>query len=260
MKSNLYLVAILVLVFSFSLQAQEIWSLEKCIDYARENSITMKQADVSIENAKLTEKQSRMERMPTLNATASGGYSFGRTIDPTTNTFERLSRGTNGFSVTAGYTVFNGGRIKNTIEQSKLDLEAQKAETADIANDIALNVAVAYINILFSQEQLANAQKRLYQTQQQLEQTDRLILAGSLPENERLQILAQIAQDEQQVITQGNNVRINYLNLKNLLQLDPDFDLQVVSPDEIPIPTDVDPNSFDFRTVYNVALQKQLES
>ncbi|MFT5167439.1 MAG: outer membrane protein [Saprospiraceae bacterium] len=257
MIKKILLSSVLIASTFFMVNAQQIWSLEKCIQYARQNSLTMKQAEVGIKNTKLTEKQSRMERMPSLNADGSGGYSFGRTIDPTTNTFQSLSRGTNSFSLGANVTVYNGGRINNTIQQSRLDVAAQKADTEDIANNISLSVAGAYLNILFGEEQLINATKRLQQTQEQLSQTDRLIQAGSLPENERLQILAQIAQNEQQVIAQENNVTISYLNLKNLLQLEPDFDLKVQDPGDIPIPADAAPELFNFKTIYNQALQAQ---
>ncbi len=237
--------------------AQETWSLEKCIQYAQQNSLTMKQAEVGVENTRLTQKQNKMERMPSVNGDISGGYSFGRTIDPTTNTFRSQSRGTNGFGLGANVTLYNGGRINNSIEQSKIDVAAQKAETEDIANDISLSVAGAYLNILFSEEQLTNAKTRLAQTNEQLEQTNRLIQAGTLPENERLQILAQIAQDEQQVVLQENNVVINYLSLKNILQLEPDYDLKVQDPGDIPIPTDAAPELFKLTEIYNIALQNQ---
>jgi outer membrane protein len=255
---NKFLLTVILFANIFStINAQEVWSLEKCILHARENSLTMKQAEVSIDNTLLTEKQSKMERMPSLNADISAGYSFGRTIDPTTNTFRSQSRGSNGFSLGANYILYNGGRINNTIKQSKLDVAAQKADTEDIANNISLTVAGAYLNILFGEEQLVNAKKRLQQTQEQLNQTDRLIQAGSLPENDRLQILAQIAQDEQQVITQENNVTLSYLNLKNLLLLEPDFDLQVEDPGDIPIPDNAAPELFNFNNIYDLSLQNQ---
>lgn len=240
-----------------SVVAQEVWSLEKCITYAQQNSLTMKQAEIGVENTRLTEELNKMQRMPTLNADASGGYSFGRTIDPTTNTFQRLSRGTNGFSLSAGYLLFNGGRINNSIKQSKLDVAAQKAETEDISNNIALNVAAAYLNVLFAEEQLLNATTRLQQTQEQLKQTDRLIQAGTLPENERLQILAQIAQDEQQVVTQENSVAISYLSLKNLLLLEPNVDLKIVKPTEIFIPASASPELYTLTDIYGKAIQNQ---
>ncbi len=251
------LAAILCIATLFSSEAQETWSLEKCISYAQQNSLSMKQAEIGIENTRLTEKQSKMERMPGISGSVSGGYSFGRTIDPTTNTFQAQSRGTNGISIGADYTLYNGGRINNTIKQSKLDLAAQKAETDDIARTLSLNVAAAYLNILFAEEQLTNASKRLEQTQEQLKQTNRLIQAGSLPENDRLQILATQAQNEQQVITNQNSVAISYLNLKNLLQVEPDYDLVIQKPGDITIPTDSDIDVLELKSVYQQALQNQ---
>lgn len=242
---------------AITLQAQQPWSLEKCIRHAQQNSLSMKQAEVGVENANLTLQSSKSERLPNLSAGVSGGYSFGRTIDPITNTFENQARGSNSFNVSANYLLYNGGRINNSVEQGQINIAAQKAETQNIANTIALNVAAAYINILFSEEQLANAQKTLELSQDQLAQTNRLIAAGSLPENENLQILAQIAQNEQLVITQENAVTIGYLNLRNLLLLDDNEDFQIVNPGNISIPVDSDPDLYKFESIYAQALQTQ---
>ncbi len=244
-------------LFTIALQAQQPWSLEKCIRHAQQNSLTMKQAQVGVENTKLNEQLSKAERLPSLSATVSGGYSFGRTIDPITNTFENQARGSNSLSLGASYTLYNGGRISNSIQQSRVDVAAQKAETEDIANNIALSVAAAYINILFAEELLANTQKTLELSQDQLAQTDRLIQAGSLPENERLQILAQIATNEQQVIAQENTVTLSYLDLRNLLLLDDNEDFQIVNPGDLPVPENANPELYDFQSIFNQALQAQ---
>ncbi|MEL6926473.1 MAG: TolC family protein, partial [Bacteroidota bacterium] len=116
-------------------------------------------------------------------------------------------------------------------------------------------VAAAYLNILFSEEQLSAAQQRLAQTQAQLQQTDKLIQAGTLPANDRLEILARIANDEQSIVAAQNNVTINYLLLKQLMTMDPNTDLRIEKP-EIEIPV-IDPESFDFETVYMQALNTQ---
>ena len=255
MFKKIVLTLVWISFLQLSLHAQESWSLEKCIKYAQQNSMTIKQAEVGIENAKLTLKGNQLSRLPNVNVSGSAGLQFGRTIDPTTNTFSTESIGSNSFTLSAGVTLFNGNRINNSIKQSKYDVAAQKAESEDIANTLALNVAAAYLQILFAEEQLENAKKQLEQTKDQLAQTDKLIRAGSLPENDRLQILAQIATDEQAVVSQENNVAISYLNLKNLLQLEPDFEMLIDRP-EVIIPTE-DPEQFAFPAVYNQALTTQ---
>ncbi len=250
--------SLLLLLLINNLFAQEaIWSLDKCIQYGLQNSIAVKQAELEVENIRLTERQAKMELIPNLNADISGGFSYGRTIDPITNSFQSQSIGTNSLSLGASYTLYNGGRIKNTIKQGEIDLAVQRAEVEVMENNISLNIAQAYINILIGEEQLQNAFKRLDLTKEQLSQTDRLIKSGVLPQNDRLVILAQIAEDEQQVILQSNNVDIGYLNLKNILMLEEDFALEIVKPDHHVISKELLISGLDFKSIYNQALQNQ---
>ncbi len=251
---------ITILVFCFSLIgstifSQEIWSLEKCITQAQNNSLTIKRSQLNVSQAKLTEKGNKRERLPNFNASTSGGYQWGRTIDPSTNVFRRRTIGTNNISVNAGIILFDGFRINNNIKQAQLDLAAGQADLEDANLTIAVNVAAAYLNILFAEDQLVNANNRLKQSQDQLRQTDRLIQAGTLPENDRLQLEAQIAIDEQTAILQENTLEISYLNLKNLLLLSLDYDLKIERP-EIGVP-DVSPEEFTFDELYQQSLQTQ---
>lgn len=251
---------ILTLLFLLScsvmmLQAQEAWSLEKCVNYARQNSLNVKQAQYGILDSELANKQARMNRLPNLSASIRGGYQFGRTIDPTTNEFKNESIGFNGFGVDAGVTLFSGNTITNSIKQSKFDIEAAKLDAAATSNDIALQVASSYLSILLAEEQLENAKVRLQLSEAQLSQTDKLIQAGSLPANDRLDFVAQIAREQQAIIEADNLVNINYLTLKQLLELDPNIDLRIVRP-EVIVPA-ANPEAFTLTDVYNTALSSQ---
>ncbi len=251
---------ILTLLFLLScsvmmLQAQEAWSLEKCVNHARQNSLNVKQAQYGILDSELANKQARMNRLPNLSASVRGGYQFGRTIDPTTNEFKNESIGFNGFGVDGGITLFAGNTINNSIKQSKFDVEAAKLDAAAVSNDIALQVASSYLSILLAEEQLENAKVRIQLSEAQLAQTDKLIQAGSLPANDRLDFVAQIAREQQAIIEADNLVNINYLTLKQLLELDPNIDLRIVRP-QVLVPA-ANPNAFTLTDVYNTALSSQ---
>lgn len=256
-----FLTLLLVLSCSFAnLQAQESWSLQKCVDHARQNSLNVKQAQYGILNSELANKQARMNRLPNLSASIRGGYQFGRTIDPTTNEFKNESIGFNGFGVDAGVTLFNGLVTTNSIKQSKFDVQAAKLDAAAASNDIALQVASSYLSILLAEEQLENAKVRLQLSEAQLEQTDKLIQAGSLPVNDRLDFVAQIAREQQSIIEAENLVNINYLTLKQLLELDPNVDLKIDRP-EVVIPA-ASPEAYSLNEIYTTALgtQPQIEA
>ena len=256
-----FLTLLLVLSCSFAtLQAQESWSLQKCVDHARQNSLNVKQAQYGILQSELANKQARMNRLPNLSASIRGGYQFGRTIDPTTNEFKNESIGFNGFGVDAGVTLFNGLVTTNSIKQSKFDVQAAKLDAAATSNDIALQVASSYLSILLAEEQLENARVRLQLSEAQLEQTEKLIQAGSLPVNDRLDFVAQIAREQQSIIEAQNLVNINYLTLKQLLELDPNVDLKIVRP-EVVIPA-ASPEAYSLNEIYATALgtQPQIEA
>lgn len=238
------------------LHAQETWSLQKCIEYARDNSLSLKQAEYGIDLAALTAKQNRLARFPNASGSANVGEQFGRTIDPVTNSFDNQNISFNSFRIDAGMTLFAGGQINNSIKQGKIDLEAAREDAEATYNNMALNIANAYLQILMAEEQLENAIKRRNLSQEQLDNTDKLIEAGTLPPNDRLDVLAQLATDEQTIVQTQNQIDINYLNLKMLMQVDPALEFKVERP-AVVIPPDANPEAITFGEVYSSALNTQ---
>lgn len=263
MSKKITLLTLLILAVgtaSFG-QSSGPWTLEQCINYAIDNSLTIKQARNGVEIATVNDLGNRMQRLPQLNARIGYGYQFGRTINPATNDFVAQSVGAGSSSISGGMLLYNAGAINNSIKQGGYDLEAAKLDARATANNISLQIASAYLNILLSEEQLANARKQLELTSEQLQRTDRLIAAGSLPSNDRLDFVSQVALNEQAVIEAQNMVEINYLNLMNLLELDPSQEFSITRP-EITIPDDANPEMFRMTEVYNTALgtQPQIEA
>jgi outer membrane protein len=237
-------------------QAQELWSLERCIQYAQENNISIKQAQANVKTAILSERQAKTSRMPNVSASASLGEQFGRTIDPTTNTFSTQGIGYNSFGVNASAAIFNGGQIHHAIKQAGWDMKAAASDAEQTGTNLALQIATAYLNILLTQEQLENADNRVAQSRRQLTNTLKLIEAGTLPQADRYNIEAQIARDEQSAITVQNNLDLAFLSLKQLLQLEPDFDMGVVRP-AVEVPADANPGAFTLTPLYQQALTTQ---
>jgi outer membrane protein len=212
-------------------QSQEIWSLEKCINHALENNITVKQFELADQMAELNLKESEHSRYPNLGINSSSGYNFGRTIDPVTNQFENQTIRYSSFQLNTGVMLFGGGQISNTIKQNREEALAAREDLKQARNDVALNVATVYLNVLFAQERLTTANQRLELSTEQLVQVDKQIKAGALPLNERLQLEAQLALDEQAIIEAENTLDLAYLNLKQALQLDPFLNIQIEVPD-----------------------------
>lgn len=235
--------------------AQDTWSLERCIRYAQQNNITVQQADANVKISLLAEKQAKASRLPNVSANGNLGKQFGRTIDPTTNQFSTTSTGYNSLGLNAGISLFNGGFIHHTVKQAGWDLQAANADAAQTVNNLGLQVAQAYLSILLANEQLENARRRVAQSQQQLDVTQKLIDAGTTPVAEKYNLIAQIARDEQSAILARNSLELGYLNLKQLLQLEPDFDLQIEQP-TVGLPAII-AESGTLTDLYNVAATNQ---
>jgi len=256
MMAILAILPILVLTTAGTAHAQDTWSLERCIQYAKDNNITVKQAQANVRTAMLSERQAKASRLPNVSANANVGEQFGRTIDPTTNQFSTVATSFNSLGLNAGITLFSGGLINHSIKQAGWDLKAAHADAEQLENNLGLQIASAYLSILLGEEQTENAQKRISQTQEQLNVTTKLIEAGTLPMADKYNILAQLAQGEQAAVQARNSVELAYLTLKQLLQLEPDFDLQIERP-EVPIPADANPDALTLSPVYQTAVGTQ---
>jgi outer membrane protein len=236
--------------------AQETWTLERCVAQAQEMNRTVKQSQVAVKNAKLTNKQDANAIYPTLSANSNLGFNFGRSVNPATYQFENTSSTYNSWGLSSNVVLYNGGRLKNQIRQSANDVKVAEADLEQTAQGIALQVAQAYLQILLNEEQLKNTQRRVQTTQEQLTQTDRRIKAGALAANARLDIVAQVARDEQAIVSAQNNADLSYLNLKNLMEFPIDREMKIETPSVI-LPSDINPDAFMFKAVYNQALGTQ---
>lgn len=251
-----YSLSLLILFFGFSLSAQSSWSLQRCIQYAWENNITIAQNELSVSSSELNLKQAKHLQYPNLSASSGAFLNFGRTIDPTSNSFVTEEFLSNNFSLNTGVTLYNAGRLRNGIKQSKLDLAATENDLKQSKNDIGLMVASTYLNAILAKENISTSQAQLDLSKNQLEQVNRLIDAGSRPANERLDIEAQIANAEQVLITAVNSYTIAILNLKQILRLPLEEEIELVNPaDAILLSTD--PDQVDFLALYNSALATQ---
>jgi outer membrane protein len=235
--------------------SQQEWSLQRCVQHAYEHNITIQNAALQVNNQQIALTAARHSRYPNLNANTGAALNFGRTVDPTTNDFVQQSFLSNNVGLSTNVTLYNGGSISNSIKRAELLQAATLLDLDQSKTDIALQIANAYLNVLFAEENLAISRQQLILSQEQLSQTTKLVDAGARPENEVLDIEAQIALNEQSLVDRENAVMITSLNLKQLLRLEPDVEMTLVTPDKINIT--LDPDAVTFKELYQQAVQTQ---
>lgn len=235
--------------------AQEVWTLDRCINEAVQNNLQLKQSDLMIRRDAISYTTAKAGRFPDLNGSTSFYESFGRQIDPTTNSFNNQNFGNQSYNLQSSVTLFNFNRINNTIKQSQSNLNASEADKEQLVYDISLSVAQAYLILLVSKENLEVAKKSMDQITEQLRVTDKMINAGSKNKNSRLDILAQQAQNETQIITAENDIANGLLNLKQLMFVDASVNIDVIAP-AVPIPVE-NPDMIDYELLVANSLKTQ---
>jgi len=209
---------LIFLVTCLSVSAQETWSLQQCIQYALDNNIQIKQQELNTEYQQRQVSQARLDRFPTLNASLSNNLNFGRSLTYE-NTYQNVnSTQVNGY-LSADVTLWNGFVLQNTIKQRELDLEASLQELEKARDDVILNIAASYLEILFAEEMVLVSEAQTEVTEQQIERTQKLVDAGSLAKGALLEIEAQLASEELQLVNNQNRVDLAYLNLYQFLEL-----------------------------------------
>lgn len=238
-------------------QQKRMLTLEECIDIAVENNLTVQRSELNLTSAEISLMQSKASRYPNLNGSGNFGYSWGRGIDPTTNQFTTQRISFNGVSASSGVTLINGFQINNSIKQSKLDQQASEYDLLKVINDISLNTALNYLNVIFNKELLENAKFVLESGNQQLERTKKLVQSGALPISNELQLISQVATNEVTLINAQNNLDLSLLTLKQGLLLPPGEQIDIVIP-EIEV-NQAEVEGSTIKDVYEVALQNQPE-
>ena len=233
-------------------QSTEGWTLERCIQHAIDNNIQVRQAGLQQQSTGYDRTQAFWAMAPTLNGGASYGANFGRTIDPGTNQFVTETVNSNNYFLSTNVTLFNGFALLNTWRQSQLNALAADLDLQAAKNDLALNIATGFMQVMFNEELLAVAQAQLAITEGQVDRTRKLVEGGAMAEGNLFEAEAQLATDRLQVVNAENRLVASTLMLRQMLNLRGEEPFRIVRPNiDLPI------ESVTARTVadiYNTAI------
>jgi len=222
MSKMRYILSLLMISLSVGVIAQEPekWDLKTCVEYAVQHNISVQQADVQSRLAKLQADLAKNSQLPSLSGSSGMGLRLGRSIDPTTNGFTNTQFLYNNFGLNGGVQIFNAGKLRNSANATDYSWQASLADMQNAANDISLNVATFYLQILSAIEQTEIAKIQISQTKEQLIATKKRVDVGLLPEINLLELETQLANDSSNFISAISNVEQSKLSLKALLNLD----------------------------------------
>ena len=207
--------------------AQNLWTLDACIEYAKNNNLSIKQSEVDIEATNIDDLQAKAAFFPSVNGNLSYNLNQGKNINPVTNQYENAFFQSASGGVSVELTLFAGLQNWRKLQQAKLNHLASVYQSEKMKDDIVLMIINAYGEVLSYKEQLKNQKAQLEISKESLERTRNLIEAGSLPQGDIYEAEAQILTQEQQIIATENALFIGKMGLAQLLLLKnyQDFDI-----------------------------------
>lgn len=215
------------------------WTLQECVDYAIKNNISIKQSELDKQTADISKKDAIGNFLPNLNANASHSWNVGLNQDITTGLLANLTTQFTSVGLNSNVTIYNGLQNQYKFRRANLSIIASQYQLSKMKDDVSLNVANAFLQILFNKENLKVQQTQLAYDEKQQKRSEELVAAGVVPKGDLLDVKATVAADRQRVVAAENNLFISKLSLAQLLQLEDfqNFDIVETNYDAKPSAT-----------------------
>ena len=226
---KLVLSVCLIMASGLSIQAQNAWSLQQCIEHAITHNLSIKQKEAARDQSAVELNTAQWSRLPNLNGNVGQSFNFGRAIQADNTYGNRNTRNTN-FSVGTSIPLFTGMQIPNNIALSKLNLKAATEDLNKAKEDISIQVASYYLQVLFNEELVKIAQRQVELSQEQLDRKVTFFKNGKASEAEVYEAKSRVAQDEYSLVQAQNNHQLALLDLSQLLELPTPENFQIETP------------------------------
>ncbi|WP_321334631.1 TolC family protein [uncultured Bacteroides sp.] len=217
------------------IHAQEVWTLRQCIDYAIAHNVSIRQTENTADQSKIDVNTAKWARLPSLNGSASQNYSWGRAASPVDNSYINTNSGSSNFGLSTNIPLFTGLQIPNQYALSKINFKAAIEDLKKAKEDLSINVASSYLQVLFNKELLKVAQEQVTLSKEQYARVAKLAELGKSSISEVAEAKARIAQDEVSSVQADNDYRLSLLQLSQLLELPTPEGFTLDAPDANPV-------------------------
>ena len=229
MKRYFLLITVFLAGAAFGQNHSGPWTLAECIRHAQENNITLKQQDLQVKQQEIQLETTKGSRLPQVSGSTSENFSFGRGLTAD-NTYSNTNTTSTGFSLGTAVPVFQGFRIKNSIKEGELNLQATTAELEKAREDMSVSVAQAYVQILYNMELLDVAMNQVSIDSLQVERLSAMLENGKASPAQVAQQKAALGQSRLSATQARNNLNLSLLDLSQLLELPNPEGFSIVRP------------------------------
>lgn len=250
---RLFFIAVFLTVLTITSTAQTKLTLQQAIEMGIKNNIDVLQSGLVTEKSSLQWRQSKMSRLPNLNASVNEGTNYGKSIDPFTNTFIDQKVNFGNYGASSNILLFNGFSLQNEIKANKLGFEASEMELQQAKDNLSINIILAYLQILSAEDMQRQAQEQVLVTKNQVDRLALLNNEGAIPPADFYDLKGQYASEQVSITDSKANVETAKLLLTQLLNIPYQKDFEVAGLPEEPISTS---SVSAPEEVYNIALKQ----
>ena len=257
MKKMKILLTFLGIVLSFQIYGQNTdkdtkkWTFKECVLYALENNISIKEAELTKNTSEVNYAKTKSVRLPDLTGSASQSFSNGNTVDPITSDYVSQQINSTNLSLNSSVTLFQGNQLNNQIKQSKLLINQNSLYLQESKNNITLSILEAYVQTLYSKEGIQIAENNLIASEKEVERAKARLDAGSITLSDYTDAVSQASTNKYNLINAKNSYAQQLLTLKQLLELTPATNFDIVQVANENYSSEIIPNKLE---VYQNAL------
>ena len=213
-------IIILMMMMFGAAHAQDtaMMTLRDCVRYALSHSAEVRVLQADLGDAQLARRNAILNAFtPEIDASTYAYSNFGRSIDPETNIYSTTTSFHNGYSLSAGITLFNGFRAINNMKITKIAEATGVTRIQQTEDKITLATIEAYCNVLYFTELSRAVQAQIETAETALRLAQRQKDLGQKSQADVLQMEAEFSDRKYKYIVCENKLQNAYITLKDIM-------------------------------------------
>jgi outer membrane protein len=200
-------------------EEDNIWTFEECLQYALTQNIQIRKSDLSYQSAIVNIDYMKAQRFPSLNASVNQGFNWANQEDISSGDSDFKGTNNTNYSLNSSMTLYNGFSINNRIKQAQVDLQSSQYNSETIRESVSLNIMDAYLQVLYTEEQVRNSEKQWESTREELRLAEERLNLGIISQSDYLQVKSQLASEKLTLANSQSQFSIAKVNLMQLMEL-----------------------------------------